>query len=110
MYCYDESNGARLLAIDTKSVSVDDGEYMSKVHEEASDLSVPMYNESKAKGKMERSHPEFAEFCKERDQMMVAEIFGVMESGYRNVVAIVGSLHASGIENQMRIFEEKYDY
>lgn len=110
MYCDDDTDGARLLAIDTKSVSVDDGEYMSKIREEASDLSVPKYNESRAKGEMESSNPEFAEFCKERDQMMVTEIFGVMESGYRNVVAIVGSFHASGIKNQMGIFEEKYDY
>lgn len=111
MYCDKPEHRAKLLAIDTKSFQVDDGEYMRKIREQASDIDV-MKGESmsRKKAKLDREDPEFAEFTKERDQMMCMEIFNAMESGYRNVVAIVGTFHVSGIKEQMGILEKKYDY
>jgi len=105
----------RIGFIDQRPTQYDGGEYFGKTMEEIPPTEVELepgathedWMEART-GQRESKNPEFTEFNREREQMMALELIEEMESGYTDIVAIVGANHTRNIVAALQDIERKY--
>lgn len=116
---YDDKYGVnRIIAIDQRPSNYDGGsEYMDEVHDQGyvKDLNMAPSDDREEvieseMGETAKESPEWAEYNREREQMMAGEILTQQKLGHNTLVVIVGAVHARELKDSLHTLVYKYDY